>query len=340
MKHNFKIGNNLPHGATPSSSGTNPRLFSRPAARQRLQTPCQWFFLIPALLLTACSKHKDPPVVTTPVVRFSEVVKAEQAHYEALQPLRQATEVRAWRLADQQALLTEFKSDPAAFVKRYQGCSRTYLFDAVVNGGEVMRIGCRGDGGKWVSDPQALSPGAVVYSFGVCDDISFDTEMAGRFGCEVHMFDPAPGVNSNFGGFAQGSACGTGRLFYHDLGIGPTTGDAKTCWDLTLDGKKCEVKDLATIARTLGHDRVDSLKLDIEGGEFVALTPALTQGVFEALGIRQLLVEVHLWDDDQFMSLVRFVGDMKQHGYEIFRKEFNPYSGQRRAEYAFLKTSP
>jgi hypothetical protein len=40
------------------------------------------------------------------------------------------------------------------------------------------------------------------------------------------------------------------------------------------------------------------------------------------------------------MRFVRFVGDMKQHGYEIFRKEFNPYSGQRCAEFAFLKTSP
>ena len=296
--------------------------------------------LVPALMLTACSKHKAPPAVTTPAVKFSEVVKAEHARYAALPPLRTTAEVRAWRLADQQSLLTEFKSDPAAFVKRFQGCSRTYLFDAVVSGGEVMRVGCRGDGGKWVSDPQALPPGAVVYSFGVCDDISFDAEMAGRFGCEVHMFDPAPGVNSNFAGFTNGGTCGTGRLFYHDLGIGPTSDDPNTCWNLTLDGKKCEVMDLATIARTLGHTRIDILKLDIEGGEFIALTPALAQGVFEALGIRQLLVEVHLWDDDQFTRFVRFVGDMKQHGYEIFRKEFNPYSGQRCAEFAFLKTSP
>jgi len=307
---------------------------------QRRQLFARMLLIVPALSLTACSKHKAPPVVTTPVVNFSEVVKTEQARYAALPALRQAAEVRALRLADQAALLAEFKADPAAFVKRFQGCSRTYMFDAVVNGGEVMRIGCRGDGGKWVSDPQALPPGAVVYSFGVCDDISFDVEMAGRFGCEVHMFDPAPGVNSNFSGFAQGSACGTGRLFYHDLGIGPTSDDPKTCRDLTLDGKKCEVKDLATIARTLGHVRIDILKLDIEGGEFVALTPALSQGVFEALGIRQLLVEVHLWDDAQFMRFMRFVGDMKQHGYEIFRKEFNPYSGQRCAEFAFLKTNP
>jgi hypothetical protein len=289
-------------------------------------------------MLAACSKHKGQSEVTTPAVKFSEVVTAEQARYGAQPPLRQAAEVRACRLAGQDALLAEFKADPGAFVKRYQGCSRTYMFDAVVNGGEVMRVGRLGDGGKWVSDPQALPVGAVLYSFGICDDISFDAEMAGRFGCEVHMFDPAPGVNSNFVGFTQGSTCGTGRLFYHDLGIGPASDDPKTCWDLTLDGKKCEVKDLATIARTLGHSRVDILKLDIEGGEFVALTPALQQGVFEGLGIRQLLVEVHLYDDDQFLRFVRFIGDMKQHGYEIFRKEFNPYCGQRCAEFSFLRT--
>lgn len=320
---------------------STPSLRRPPGATcQRPQRPGRLLCLLPVLALTACSKPKAPAAVSTPAVNFSAVVRAEQARYGERPPLRQAAEVRAWRLADQESLLAEFKTDPGAFVKHYQGCSRTYLFDAVVNGGDVMRVGCRGDGGKWVSDPQALPPGAVLYSFGVCDDISFDAEMAGRFGCEVHMFDPAPGVNSNFVGFTQGSGCGSGRLFYHDLGIGPTSDDPKTGGDLTLDGKKCEVKDLATIARTLGHGRVDILKLDIEGGEFVALTPALAQGVFESLGIRQLLVEVHLWDDDQFQRFVRFVGDMKQHGYEIFRKEFNPYSGQRCAEFAFLKTRP
>ena len=303
---------------------------------QRMALLC----LLPALCLTACSKHKATSAVTTPAVNFGESLKAEQVRFKAMTPPHDAAVVRACGLAGDDALLAEFKADPGAFVKKYQGCSRTYMFDAVVNGGEVMRVGRRGDGGKWVSDPQSLPSGAVVYSFGICDDMSFDAEMAGRFGCEVHMFDPAPGVNSNFAGFVQGSPCGTGHLFYHDMGIGPTSDDPKTCQDLTLDGKKCEVKDLATIARSLGHTRIDILKLDIEGGEFVALTPALSQGVFENLGIRQVLVEVHLWDDDQFVRFVRFVGDMKQHGYEIFRKEFNPYSGQRCAELSFLKIGP
>jgi hypothetical protein len=102
----------------------------------------------------------------------------------------------------------------------------------------------------------------------------------------------------------------------------------------------CAVKSLAMIAKDLGHSRIDILKVDIEGGELIALPASLVDGTFEALGVRQLLVEIHLWDDEQFRRFVGFIREMKKRGYEIFRKEFNAYDGARCAEFAFLKVRP
>src|SRR5262249_29838395 len=49
------------------------------------------------------------------------------------------------------------------------------------------------------------------------------------------------------------------------------------------------VRRLSTIAREFGHDRIDVLKLDIEGGEYEVLVDLLAAGPLPS----QLLVEFH-----------------------------------------------
>src|SRR5262245_61786638 len=46
--------------------------------------------------------------------------------------------------------------------------------------------------GGWAVMPSLLNPSAVVYSFGVGYDISFDLALIGSVGCAVHAFDPTP----------------------------------------------------------------------------------------------------------------------------------------------------
>jgi len=67
---------------------------SNASTSQRLLLLC----LLPTLGLMACSKHKASPAVTNPAVNFSEVVRAEQARYKALPPLRESAQVSACRL--------------------------------------------------------------------------------------------------------------------------------------------------------------------------------------------------------------------------------------------------
>ena len=239
------------------------------------------------------------------------------------------------RLEDQANLLEAYEKDPATFLKRYKGIERIFLFDAVIDAKNMVRVGTFADGGKWVSDPQSLKTGAVVYSFGAGTEISFDAESAGLFGCEVHCFDPTPSVERAFANCRPGQPVGKGRFSYHAVGLGPVSLDPDKADDLVLEDQKCQVKRLSELAAELGHRHVDILKIDIEGGEMAALTEILSSGTLARLAVKQLLVEFHLWDDEHWSSFVHIIGLLRQQGYLIFRKEFNPVDG-RCAEFSFL----
>lgn len=269
-----------------------------------------------------------------PSVDHHPYLLKKDAHYRSLPP--QSSQER--RLADQAKLLADYEADPAAFLRQYQGVRRTYLFDAVIDGKNLFRTGTYGDGGKWVSDPDSLRPGAVVYSFGVGGDFSFDLEMAGLFGCEVHAFDPGPSVVQSFANCPPGQASGKGTFSFHPVGLGPTSLDPGQPDELILEGRECPVKRLSEIAAELGHPRVDVLKMDIEGGEMPALMEILSSGTLMKLSVEQLLVECHFWDDEHWSAFVRIVGLLRKQGFLIFRKEFNPFD-TRCAEFAFLRSA-
>ncbi len=237
----------------------------------------------------------------------------------------------------QRQLLEEFERCPECFVRKYTGAQRTYLFDAVTDCKTTIRVGTRFDGGKWIADPQTLSGSSVVYSFGVGDNISFDMDIAGWFGADVYMFDPSPSVVSCFSGFLPAQACGKGHLTFQPIGLGPVSREASRQWDLVIEGKHCVARSLADIARSLHHDHIDILKIDIEGGEFAALQQMIDTQALLNLHVRQLLVEFHLWDDQCFAEFVRIVGSLDKEGFLIFRKEFNPYAADKCAEFSFLR---
>lgn len=291
------------------------------------------------MLVSGCGKTPAtvPAEQEKKIIDFTSLIKQKAADLtrKDFSP-RSTTEVYKERKKQQDEMLKEFDRSPAEFLKKYHTGLRTFVFDAVVDP-VTMRIGTFEDGGKWVASPQDIKPGDVIYSFGVGHDVSFDLEMAGRFGCEVYMFDPSPAVEKGFADFKSGMSYGRGHLFYQPLGLGPVSMDPAKKDDLVIEGKKCPVKNMAEIARSLKHKRIDILKMDIEGGEVPALLEMLGTGTLKKLGVKQLLVEVHFWDDDQFSGFVRIVGGLKKQGYHLFRKEFNPGDGYKCGEYAFVR---
>ena len=138
--------------------------------------------------------------------------------------------------------------------------------------------------GGWVIPKDFVTPDSVVYSAGVGEDVSFDLELIALTGCHVWAFDPTPRAidfarkidYERFHFLPVGiSSRDEMRRFYapadptHVSHSIVSTAGERDCFD-------AECKTIATLKRELGHDKVDLLKLDIEGAEYEVL-PSIDQ---------------------------------------------------------------
>lgn len=154
--------------------------------------------------------------------------------------------------------------------------------------------------GDWEVATQYLDTNSIVYSFGVGDDIAFDLGLIDAFGVSVFAFDPTPltvdyarqrqtdgfrflpwGI-ADFDGkitFYQRSESGAGAVMFSTVKQPGQKGDEV----------QAEVYRLQTIMGMLGHQNIDLLKMDIEGGEYDVIRDMLESGIRP----KQVCVEVH-----------------------------------------------
>lgn len=161
--------------------------------------------------------------------------------------------------------------------------------------GPTFRAGARS--GVWTVCTTDLSPASVVYSAGVGNNIAWDLAMIERFGVTVHAFDPTP---ASVRWIAAQSLMPDFR--FHPVGLADRDGVARFRAPRRPDGFNftpadaedrtavaAPVRRVASLMREFGHDFVDVLKLDIEGGEYDVLADLLREGP----PVRQLLLEFH-----------------------------------------------
>ncbi|HKU37017.1 MAG TPA: FkbM family methyltransferase [Polyangiales bacterium] len=174
---------------------------------------------------------------------------------------------------------------------------------------------------------ELLRPESVVYSVGIGEDASFDLALIARFGCSVHAFDPTPRSLS----WVRAQPDLPPQFHVHAYGLADYDGIASFAPPKNpahvsfnqLPGKQdarveLPVRQLSTLMRELGHERLDVLKLDIEGGEYAVLD-ALAAG--PALPT-QLLVEFHHQLRGIPVSRTeRALGGLHELGYRIFDRQ-------------------
>lgn len=185
--------------------------------------------------------------------------------------------------------------------------------------------------------PARLSEESVVYSFGVGKDISFDLALIQEFGVRVHAFDPTPRSVA-----WMRTQKAPDEFIFHEYGIGPYDGCAvfhapanphfvsySVIARGSIVGQEVEVPvyRLRTIMHLLGHERVDLLKMDIEGAEYGVISDLIASCV----DVRQLLVEFHhRWHEVGVQRTKEAIRDLNRAGFRIF----DVSSGG--AEYSFL----
>ncbi len=191
---------------------------------------------------------------------------------------------------------------------------------------QCATIQCGEGGGSWIVCPDIISARSVIYSFGIGRDLSFDLALIERYASTVHAFDPTPTSVQWVRSQTLPSA-----LIFHDIGLANYDGSLEFHAPrksssahfspvqryLAPSGKivTAPVRKLKTIMKELGHERIDILKIDIEGGEYDVIADIVNEG----LPITQLLVEFHhSYETIPFKKTVDAVHALKRSGFGVF----------------------
>lgn len=163
------------------------------------------------------------------------------------------------------------------------------------------RISCKmlgSDYGGWHVIDGSLSPESRVYCFGVGHDISFDLAVMARYGCAIEAFDPTPrcvawlkqqSVPKDFHFHQVGLSDRTEVLRFsappEDQFVSYTVAERADSTEVV----ELPVRPLDVLMRDLGDQKLDFLKMDIEGSEYPAVADMINKGILPT----QLCIEFH-----------------------------------------------
>lgn len=189
----------------------------------------------------------------------------------------------------------------------------------------------------WCVASNILSPGSIVYSIGIGNDVSFDLSLIDRYGVNVYAYDPTPDsiewvarqkLPDTFHFYGKGLAHydGVAHFYRHKK-------KTNICHSMMRRNETVQhaievpVERLKTLCKENNHTRIDLLKMDIEGAEYEVLDDIVNSEI----AIDQILVEFH----HRFKSISprktkNTIAELKKLGYKIF---FVSLKGR---EYSFI----
>ena len=178
---------------------------------------------------------------------------------------------------------------------------------------------------QWTLSPQGLGPGSVVLSAGAGHDISFERELIKRFGCRVVLLDPSPtGIAT-----VQRENLPSDRLTFFPVGLAGA--DETVTFQAPKDAAEGSFvgssrggdfqfacRSLSSLMTEFGWNRIDLLKIDIEGFEYAVFEELLRA----RLDVRQICVEFH--HGPQFgrpnRDTVRMILALRKAGYDLIHR--------------------
>jgi len=194
--------------------------------------------------------------------------------------------------------------------------------------------------GGWCVASDYLRNDAIVYSFGIGTDISFDLEIIAKYGVSVFAFDPTPksiewvkaqAPPHQFRLQEYGLADHDGTVAFYPPNnpahISHTILNRSATADQAIE---VNVFRLKTILERLGHQRLDVLKMDIEGAEYSVIDDILAS----SMPVGQICVEFHHGMDGISAAMTKAaIQALNLHGFLIFDVSATG------AEYSFIHSS-
>jgi len=181
--------------------------------------------------------------------------------------------------------------------------------------------------GGWVIPESLFDKDSVCYCVGCGEDITFDMGIIERFGCDVFAYDPTPRAVAH----VQKTAGDNPKYHFSELGLWDKKETLKfyvpqnpghvshSLLNLqqTADYISVPVDRLSAVMQANGHDRIDLLKIDIEGAEYKVLESV----VEDNLNIGVICVEYdecyHQLDQDYKSRIRNSVNRLIAAGYSL-----------------------
>jgi FkbM family methyltransferase len=189
----------------------------------------------------------------------------------------------------------------------------------------------------WAVVAGSLTRKAIIYSFGIGTNASFEQQVLRDFGCQVFAFDPTP----KSAAWVRSQDFGP-NFHFREIGISDVDGELEFAapanpahitysailpQDAGRPKLRARVGRLSSIMSELGHSKIDILKMDVEGCEYGVIRD-MARG---AARPGQLLVEFHQGfygcTNQMTRDIVKALDDI---GYDIF------WVSGRGLEYGFV----
>ena len=168
---------------------------------------------------------------------------------------------------------------------------------------------------------ELLGADSVCYCVGVGEETSFDEDLIRTFGCDVYAFDPTPRAIEHVARLRQERPELAGRFHFEPAAIWDRDGETDffapeneghVSHSLTgLNGRgrsiKVRTRTLSSLMADRGHDRLDLLKLDVEGAEYAVVDHVLKDAEGGGVLPRVLCIEF-----DQPVPAKRTIGLMRR----------------------------
>lgn len=212
----------------------------------------------------------------------------------------------------------------------------------------LIRIGS--DYGGWHVPANGLGPQHFVVSAGAGEDISFDIELATRFGCQILILDPTPravthyemvrdgicnqkavAINNSKTNFYHATEADIETIRFKPLGLWhrvetlsffAPANPAHVSHSIgnlheSQQGFEAECVSLSEVVTMEKRTNIDVLKLDIEGAEFAVLEHMLTTDIRPNF----ILVEFHAGkDENELVNRTRtnaLINRLAEEGYRL-----------------------
>jgi FkbM family methyltransferase len=174
--------------------------------------------------------------------------------------------------------------------------------------------------GGWTIPGELVEPSWICYSVGVGGDISFDLELIHRYQVKVRAFDPVadyvtgaveqasdePSFTVRRAAIAVSDGPVRMQLTHHPGGLSVSSARLYESRDFS----EFPGRTIPSLMAELGDERIDLLKLDIEGSEYAVL-PTID---LRALGVKIFSTQLH--HTGSVGEARRLIGRLCEEGYE------------------------